>query len=286
MGLGTSDLNIPGGGTNGYHVLRVQDGSPGAKAGLEAYFDYIVSINSIRLNKDNDQFRDVVRQALNHTVQLGVYNSRTQLVRQVPLIPQNNWGGQVRTISGKKRSIESLLQGSLGLSIRFADLTRANENVWHVLEVKEKSPAARAGLIAHTDYIVGADVLLSSNDDFHSLIELNQGKTVKFYVYNLETEKTREVMLTPNLNWGGEGSLGCGIGFGYLHRIPFHRIASVPATKSHAGKIPLLTPSSPPVLNFTLQPTNLPPLTITMPDLILPSLISFEETNSSSQEVN
>jgi len=26
--------------------------------------------------------------------------------------------------------------------------------------------------------------------------------------------------LTPNSAWGGEGSLGCGIGYGYLHRIP------------------------------------------------------------------
>lgn len=29
-----------------------------------------------------------------------------------------------------------------------------------------------------------------------------------------------QVMLTPNSSWGGEGSLGCGIGYGYLHRIP------------------------------------------------------------------
>ncbi len=28
------------------------------------------------------------------------------------------------------------------------------------------------------------------------------------------------MILTPNTEWGGEGSLGCGIGFGYLHRIP------------------------------------------------------------------
>ena len=30
----------------------------------------------------------------------------------------------------------------------------------------------------------------------------------------------REVSITPNGAWGGEGSLGCGIGYGYLHRIP------------------------------------------------------------------
>lgn len=29
-----------------------------------------------------------------------------------------------------------------------------------------------------------------------------------------------QVTLTPNSAWGGEGCLGCDIGYGYLHRIP------------------------------------------------------------------
>ena len=28
------------------------------------------------------------------------------------------------------------------------------------------------------------------------------------------------MIITPNGAWGGDGSLGCGIGYGYLHRIP------------------------------------------------------------------
>jgi hypothetical protein len=40
------------------------------------------------------------------------------------------------------------------------------------------------------------------------------------YVYNVELDGVREVFLTPCSSWGGEGSLGCGIGYGYLHRIP------------------------------------------------------------------
>jgi len=39
-------------------------------------------------------------------------------------------------------------------------------------------------------------------------------------VYNFDLDTVREVLLTPNSAWGGEGSLGCGIGYGYLHRIP------------------------------------------------------------------
>jgi hypothetical protein len=48
MGQGSS-VQIPGGGTEGYHVLRVQDNSPGQKAGLEPYFDYILTIGDVRL---------------------------------------------------------------------------------------------------------------------------------------------------------------------------------------------------------------------------------------------
>lgn len=31
---------------------------------------------------------------------------------------------------------------------------------------------------------------------------------------------TREAILVPNRSWGGEGLLGCGVGYGLLHRIP------------------------------------------------------------------
>ena len=33
-----------------------------------------------------------------------------------------------------------------------------------------------------------------------------------------------QVSITPNGAWGGEGSIGCGIGYGYLHRIPIEDI--------------------------------------------------------------
>jgi hypothetical protein len=28
----------------------------------------------------------------------------------------------------------------------------------------------------------------------------------------------------PNHEWGGEGSLGCDVGYGYLHRIPKRKV--------------------------------------------------------------
>jgi hypothetical protein len=46
------------------------------------------------------------------------------------------------------------------------------------------------------------------------------GKELQLYVYNWESDLVREVVIVPDAQWGGDGSLGCDIGFGYLHRIP------------------------------------------------------------------
>ena len=40
------------------------------------------------------------------------------------------------------------------------------------------------------------------------------------YVYSYDFDTLREVVLVPNKQWGGEGLLGCGVGYGLLHRPP------------------------------------------------------------------
>ena len=184
------------------------------------------------------------------------------------------------------------------MSIRFCTFDKANENVWHVLDVQQHSPAALAGLRSHTDYIIGADTLLNDAEDLFTLIESNEGKPLKLYVYNSESDMTREITLTPNGGWGGEGSLGCGIGYGYLHRIPIRTASSPAAIKpqpSGNSAIPGATGSGfdkaalfstmPPSnlntggnLNFTLQPTNMPPITVTMPNLFVPPAANMNTT--------
>ncbi|XP_029308706.1 Golgi reassembly-stacking protein 2 [Cottoperca gobio] len=201
---GAQSVEIPGGGSEGYHVLRVQENSPGHRAGLEPFFDFIVSINDTRLNKDNDTLKDLLKASVEKPVKMLVYSSKTLELRESTVTPSNLWGGQ----------------GLLGVSIRFCSFEGANENVWHVLEVESNSPAALAGLRPHTDYIIGADTVMNESEDLFSLIESHEGKGLKLYVYNTDTDNCREVIITPNSAWGGDGSLGCGIGYGYLHRIP------------------------------------------------------------------
>ncbi|EMP36128.1 Golgi reassembly-stacking protein 1 [Chelonia mydas] len=176
-------------------------------------------------NKENTMLKDLLKANAEKAVKLEVYNIKTMKVREVEVIPSNMWGGQ----------------GLLGASVRFCTFQGANEHVWHVLDVEPASPAALAGLQPHTDYIVGSDQILQESEDFFSLIESHEGKPLKLMVYNTETDSCREVFVTPNGAWGGEGSLGCGIGYGYLHRIPTQPV--MPKNQQEEIKPPSPLPS-------------------------------------------
>nr|CDS29511.1 Golgi reassembly stacking protein 2 [Hymenolepis microstoma] len=212
MGSSESSLNDS---TAGYHILKVQDGSPGQLAGLEPFFDFIVSVGDIRLEQDSEAIKNVLTKYKDKPMQLRVYSSKTKQFREVVLTPHSNWGGQ----------------GLLGLSIRYCSFKGVDENVWHVLEVYPGSPAAMAGLQPFSDYIIGTDAVLNDSEDFFSVVEAHNGQPLRLYVYNSTSDQCREVTLIPNLSWGGDGMLGCEIGFGYLHRIP-PPLANHTATKA------------------------------------------------------
>lgn len=45
----------------------------------------------------------------------------------------------------------------------------------------------------------------AQSEDFFSLIEASEGKPLRLLVYNTLSEQCREVVVTPNGAWGGEG---------------------------------------------------------------------------------
>ena len=55
---------------------------------------------------------------------------------------------------------------------------------------------------------------------------------------------TLQVTITPNGAWGGEGSLGCGIGYGYLHRIPIEEIPHQPTVPQMHDAMPEMSPAA------------------------------------------
>ncbi|KAM4821671.1 Golgi reassembly-stacking protein 1 isoform 2-T2 [Thomomys bottae] len=237
MGLGASSEQ-PAGGAEGFHLHGVQENSPAQQAGLEPYFDFIITIGHSRLNKGNDTLKALLKANVEKPVKLEVYSMKTLRVRDVEVVPSNLWGGQ----------------GLLGASVRFCSFRRACEQVWHVLDVAPSSPAALAGLRPYTDYVVGSDQILQESEDFFSLIESHEGRPLKLMVYNSESDACRELTVTPNAAWGGEGSLGCGIGYGYLHRIPTQ-------PSSHPKKLPRTPPPAAPLRDTPLHEHTLPPVT-------------------------
>ncbi|KAI3413872.1 hypothetical protein GPALN_011347 [Globodera pallida] len=248
--MGASEsVPIPGGGSEGYHVLRVQENSPGQMAGLEPFFDFIVAIGNTRLDKDNDSLKENLKQNIDKPLELTVYNSKTQTVRETQIVPSQNWGGQ----------------GVLGVSIRFCSFEGANQNVWHIISVTPNSPAELAGLQSNTDYVLGAESVLQQADDLIAFVQANLGKPLKLYVYNVDSDSVREVTLTPNASWGGDGCLGCDIGYGYLHRIPI----SIDRSKPSSEVSPMLSPHSHHIdpQEMSQQSPSLPPLQTGIPNV-------------------
>ncbi|KAJ8974492.1 hypothetical protein NQ317_006540 [Molorchus minor] len=93
--MGNSEsVDIPGGGTDGYHVLRVQENSPGANAGLQPFFDFIVAINGTRLDRENETLKQILNNGIGKQLALTIYSCKTQSIRSVNVEPSDSWGGQ------------------------------------------------------------------------------------------------------------------------------------------------------------------------------------------------
>ncbi|WFC99586.1 hypothetical protein MYAM1_002331 [Malassezia yamatoensis] len=162
----------------GYHVIRVAQGSPAYQAGFSKRIE--------------------VGQVCNTDVRI---------------VPSRSWS-EPGTKAGTQPSL-------LGLTLRLCNPTVSISHVWHILDVFEGSPADSAGLVPFGDYIIGwTGGPLESEADFYQLVEQHEGSKIAMYVYNRDYDHTREVIIMPNRDWGGEGLLGCGVGYGLLHRIP------------------------------------------------------------------
>mmetsp|Transcript_107617 Transcript_107617/g.160964 ORF Transcript_107617/g.160964 Transcript_107617/m.160964 type:complete len:168 (+) Transcript_107617:3-506(+) len=165
MGNQTSTANPY---THGFHVVKVKANSPGAKAGLIPYFDYLVCANDYPLNQQNNVFVKILQDNIDKEVKCVVYNSKTEKAREVIITPNSDWDENKKEL--------------LGVSIRFCNIKSSTEFVWHVLEVFPNSPASQSGLIQYTDYIVGSTSLVfQSSEDFFNLVAANLGKSLDFF---------------------------------------------------------------------------------------------------------
>lgn len=77
---------------HGIRVLEVFPNSPAAHAGLVPFQDFLLG-TAQSVFHDIDELVEVVNQAINQRVQVYVYNSDTETVREVAMAPNNEWGG-------------------------------------------------------------------------------------------------------------------------------------------------------------------------------------------------
>ncbi|KAK3836753.1 MAG: GRASP55/65 PDZ-like domain-containing protein [Linnemannia gamsii] len=209
--MGNSASGDKGRYRHGYHVLMVKEDTPAARAGLRPYFDYIMGINGIRLNKEDSTLRDQMEASEDRTVVLDIYSTREQALRKVKLTPAQRWD------NGK--------DGYIGCSIRFCLFDTISDVVWHILDVAPGSPAMEAGLCAHADYVIGTPLgIMRGERDLYDLVEDYITDELALHVYNANTNEVREVIIIPREDWGGQGLLGCDVGFG--NQNPLHQKTS------------------------------------------------------------
>ena len=98
-----------------------------------------------------------------------VFRSSSLLIRiDVYVTPSRDWSTTGGSRGGEVDGEPSLL----GLSLRLCNPQHALEQVWHVLEVLEGSPAQSAGLVPFGDWIIGySGGVLRGEGDFYDVVE-------------------------------------------------------------------------------------------------------------------
>lgn len=197
----TAQNNTSGNSTTSHHGFQIlRNTNPSIP--LDPWFDFIIGINGHNIdNPDPALFMTEIQNCAGSTISLGVFGVKGQTIRevyvQVPPAP-----------------------ASLGLALQWTPLS-AGEEIWHILDVIPNSPSDIAGLLPYSDYVIGSpDGVMAGDAGFGQLVEGFLGRELRVWVYNQEYDVTRLVTLVPKKGWGGEGALGCVLGFGALHRIP------------------------------------------------------------------
>lgn len=220
MGVGQSAVTGSQPPTRALHVLRVTPSSPASQANIEAFFDFIVGFDGdSSLSRKAIDAAELERIVESHESKS--YRPYLLYTSVVPITPSREWSilGSAPAHPGESDSDRQ--PSLLGLSMRMCEPVFAVNNVWHVLDVLEGSPAESAGLVPYGDWIIGwSGGVLSAEGDFYDVVEAHVDKPLRVYVYSYDFDTIREVVLVPNRQWGGEGLLGCVFGFGLLHRIP------------------------------------------------------------------
>ncbi|KAI5797919.1 GRASP55/65 PDZ-like domain-containing protein [Peziza echinospora] len=246
MGNEQSQFSEGGGASEPYGFQVLRNNNPSLPT-IEPWFDFICGINGRQIDDGNpilfqqEVWNCVAGRGGSGSVTLGVWSAKGQRLRDV-VIPLSHYitnsrpaPSRIPSSSDSPYSTGGSTYGStgsthtLGLSLQWTPLTHSL-SVWHILSIAPSSPSDLAGLLANDDYILPipppptapdyAVFTLNKESDLGSLVEAYLGRVLPLWVYNHEANVVRQVEITPKRGWGGEGVVGCVLGFGALHRLP------------------------------------------------------------------
>ncbi|SMN21399.1 similar to Saccharomyces cerevisiae YDR517W GRH1 Acetylated, cis-golgi localized protein involved in ER to Golgi transport [Maudiozyma saulgeensis] len=207
---------------------------------LQSYFDYIVGFNDNPLPlmrnqhgymyPDYNAIIELLNTYSNSMIKLNVWCAKGGVFRDIyiQLTPKdetemedvslsNGFNGNIP--SENEPNNAARLFEPLGFKVQWTSLLAATYT-YHISQLNiSNGPAQLAGLIPDEDYIIGCqDGLLATGGDtlLQDIVRSRAGQELVLYVYNKISDSVRPV----TVNIGADGRLGCGIGSGYIHRIP------------------------------------------------------------------
>lgn len=130
-------------------------------------------------------------------------------------------GGSGAAGSGAPESAKGVFE-PLGIKVQWTPLVAATYT-YHVLQLTVRDGAAHvAGLVPEEDYIIGCqEGLLATGGEtlLQDVVRSRANGRLELYVYNKREDCVRAV----EVRIGPDGRLGCGVGYGFLHRVPSAR---------------------------------------------------------------
>lgn len=195
---------------------------------LQSYFDYIVGIEDQPIPilgnahgyyyPDYPQLIQVFNGRVGDSVKLNVWSAKGGTYREEYLRVAPKDENRMEEVSLAHTSDERGFE-QLGFKVQWSPLVAATYT-YHILNISlEHGPAAMAGLIPDSDYIIGCqDGLLATGGEtlLQDIVRSRAHHDLVLYVYN----KTHDCTRPLTVSIGPDGRLGCNIGYGFLHRIP------------------------------------------------------------------
>lgn len=79
--------------SQGLRVLEVFDGSPAAEAGLVPFKDYLLGTTEVMF-RNMEELIEILCVSQGREIRINVYNSDSEGIREVTLVPRTGWGGE------------------------------------------------------------------------------------------------------------------------------------------------------------------------------------------------